>query len=88
MSKEKKDLNDIAAIEKAIKEKYGEEAIQNPKRHWDEEKEKKYLENLTLFFSEKMKKKVFLKKSMKFVRLLPLEKRIKTTKIYLFNYLR
>ena len=44
-----KNLNDIAKIEKAIKEKYGEEAIQNPKRHWDEEKEKKYLEDLKAF---------------------------------------
>ena len=45
----KKDLNEIAKIEKAIKERYGEEAIQNPKRHWDEEKEKKYLEDLKAF---------------------------------------
>ena len=44
-----KDLNEIAKIEKAIKEKYGEDAIQNPKRHWDEEKEKKYLEDLKAF---------------------------------------
>ena len=45
----KKDLNEIAKIEKAIKEKYGEDTIQNPKRHWDEEKEKKYLEDLKAF---------------------------------------
>jgi hypothetical protein len=45
-----KDLNKIAKIEKAIKDKYGEEAIQNPKRHWDEEKEKKYLEDLKTFY--------------------------------------
>lgn len=44
-----KDLNKIAKIEKAIKEKYGEDAIQNPKRLWDEEKEKKYLEDLKAF---------------------------------------
>ncbi len=44
-----KDLNEIAKIEKAIKEKYGEDAIQNPKRLWDEEKEKKYLEDLKSF---------------------------------------
>jgi len=44
-----KDLNEIAKIEKAIKEKYGEDAIQNPKRRWDEEKEKKYLEDLKAF---------------------------------------
>jgi len=53
----KKDLNEIAKIEKAIKEKYGEEAIQNPKKHWDEEKEKKYLEDLKDFYHAKSKKK-------------------------------
>ena len=42
----KKDLNDIAAIEKAIKQKYGDDAIQNPKKHWDQEKEKKFSKNL------------------------------------------
>ena len=46
----KKDLNEIAKIEKAIKEKYGEEAIQNPKRTWDKEKEVKYLEDLKAFY--------------------------------------
>jgi len=45
----KKDLNEIARLEKAIKEKYGEEAIQNPKKGWDKEKEKKYLEELKSF---------------------------------------
>ena len=34
----KKDLNKIAAIEKAIKEKYGEEAIYNPRANCDEVK--------------------------------------------------
>ena len=43
------DLNEIAKIEKAIKEKYGEEAIQNPKGSWDKEKEAKYLEDLKAF---------------------------------------
>ncbi len=33
-------------LEKAIAEKYGEEAIQNPKSNWDEEKEKDYLGQL------------------------------------------
>ena len=36
----------IAAVEKAITEKYGAETVQNPKANWDEEKEKKYLEQL------------------------------------------
>ena len=53
----KKDLNEIAKIEKAIKEKYGEDAIQNPKRHWDEEKEKKYLEDLKAFHERPQRSK-------------------------------
>ena len=38
-----KDLNRIAAIEKAISNKYGDETIQTPMSNWDEEKEKEYL---------------------------------------------
>ena len=38
----KKDLNYIAALEKAISKKYGDIAIINPKDNWDEEKEQKY----------------------------------------------
>ena len=38
-----KDYNKIAAIEKAIKEKDGDETISNPKANWDETKEKEYL---------------------------------------------
>ena len=37
------DPNRIAAFEKAISDKYGDDAIQNPKANWDEEKEKEYL---------------------------------------------
>ena len=37
----KKDLNYIAALEKAIAEKYGEIATINPKSGWDPEKEQK-----------------------------------------------
>ena len=39
-----KDLNYIAALEKAISEKYGQAATINPKSLWSEEKEKQYLE--------------------------------------------
>jgi hypothetical protein len=39
-----KDPNYIAKLEKAITQKYGEEAINNPKRFWDDDKEKKYIE--------------------------------------------
>ena len=38
-----KDLNKIASIEKAIKNKYGEDAVVNPRQNWTEEKEKEYL---------------------------------------------
>ena len=46
----KKDPNQIAAIEKAIAEKYGRDAIQNPNANWNEEKEKDYLEQMKLFY--------------------------------------
>jgi len=52
-----KNLNEIAKYEKAIKDKYGSEAIQNPKRSWDEEKEKSYLEDLKKFYDKKEKQK-------------------------------
>jgi len=38
-----KDPNYIPKLEKAIAQKYGEEATHNPKRFWDEEKEKEYI---------------------------------------------
>ncbi len=34
----------IAKLEKAISQKYGEEATHNPRRFWDEDKEKEYLQ--------------------------------------------
>lgn len=39
----KKDLNYIAALEKAVSEKYGEIATLNPKANWDDTKEQNYL---------------------------------------------
>jgi hypothetical protein len=41
-----KDYDKIAAVEKAIKEKYGEDAITNPRSNWDESKEKEYLKQM------------------------------------------
>jgi len=41
-----KDLDKIVAIEKAIAQKYGDEAIQNPRANWDEIKEREYLEQM------------------------------------------
>jgi hypothetical protein len=49
---ENKDLNRIAAIEKAISEKYGEETIANPKANWDETKEKEYLLQMKEFYQK------------------------------------
>ena len=48
----KKDLNEIAKIEKAISKKFGKESIINPKSGWDDDKEKQYLENLKQFYSK------------------------------------
>ena len=50
----KKDLNYIAKVEKAIKEKYGEEAVQNPRKDWDDEKEAEYIEQLKALTEKRM----------------------------------
>ena len=50
MSKDK--LNHIAAVEQAISKKYGEEAVQNPKANWDENKEKEYLKQMKEFYQK------------------------------------
>ena len=49
------DPNNIAAIEKAIAEKYGKEAIQNPKGNWNEIKEKDYLQQSREFYKKQYK---------------------------------
>ena len=41
-----KDPNYAVKIEKAISEKYGKEAVVNPKSEWNNNKEKEYLEDL------------------------------------------
>tara|TARA_Y100000310_G_C20135333_1_gene557751 strand:+ start:224 stop:574 length:351 start_codon:yes stop_codon:yes gene_type:complete len=54
-----KDPEYLIKVEKAIQEKYGEEAIQNPKANWDEEKEKEYLQQIKkISKSEKQKEKI------------------------------
>jgi formate dehydrogenase maturation protein FdhE len=45
-------INKIAAVEKAISEKYGEEAIQNPMSTWGDEKEKEYLLQMKELYSK------------------------------------
>ena len=52
-----KNIDQIARIEKAIKEKYGEEAIQNPKANWNKEKELIYLEQLKDFYKNAPRKR-------------------------------
>lgn len=39
-----KDINYLQALEKAVREKYGDVATMNPKHFWDESKEKQYIE--------------------------------------------
>jgi hypothetical protein len=50
-----KDLNYIAGLEKAIKKKYGEEAIENPAKHWNQGKEKDYIQQLEEFVQKQKK---------------------------------
>tara|TARA_R100000231_G_scaffold88763_1_gene67202 strand:- start:162 stop:581 length:420 start_codon:yes stop_codon:yes gene_type:complete len=44
----KKDLNEIAAIEKIFSEEYGKQSVKNFKSGWNQDKEKKYLRQLKL----------------------------------------
>ena len=41
-----KDPNYIPKLEKAIAQKYGEEAIAHPRANWDDDKEREYLEQI------------------------------------------
>jgi len=47
-----KEFDKIAAVEKAISEKYGEKTIQNPMSMWDEEKEEEYLSQMKELYSK------------------------------------
>ena len=51
-----KDFDYIVKVERAIQEKYGEEAIQNPRKLWNKEKEERYLEDLKEFYSREKEK--------------------------------
>ena len=53
----KKDLNYIAKLEQAIAKKYGEEAIQNPRSTWTQEKEEKYLEEIKEIYKQELQSK-------------------------------
>jgi len=52
-----KDLNQVAAIERAIAAKYGEETIKNPRSDWDETKEKEYLQQMKELYRHTSKNK-------------------------------
>jgi hypothetical protein len=45
--KKKKDTNYIAAVEKAIAEKYGKQTVQDFRSDWSSEKEKEYLSQIS-----------------------------------------
>tara|TARA_R110000824_G_scaffold367483_2_gene556667 strand:- start:98 stop:508 length:411 start_codon:yes stop_codon:yes gene_type:complete len=57
-----KDLDKLAAVEKAISQKYGEEAIQNPRANWDEDKETEYLEQMRELYKKANKHEAFKEK--------------------------
>jgi hypothetical protein len=57
-----KNLNKIAAIEKAITKKFGQETITNPKSLWTDEKEEEYLKQLKEFYSKGKKDLEFVEK--------------------------
>ena len=42
----------IAALEKAIAKKYGDDAVQNPQAQWDEIKEEEYLEQMKQLYAK------------------------------------
>ena len=50
-----KNMNYIQALEKAVKEKYGDLATQNPKQYWDHTKEKEFIEQQKEFSAKKYK---------------------------------
>ena len=45
---QKRDLNYIARVEKAISEEWGEDTVANPKKGWDDAKEGDYLEQIKI----------------------------------------
>ena len=55
----KRDLNYIAKLEQAIAEKYGKEAIQNPRSTWTQEKEQKYLEEIKEIYKQQLQNKTY-----------------------------
>tara|TARA_Y100001973_G_C5200492_1_gene337271 strand:- start:2910 stop:3305 length:396 start_codon:yes stop_codon:yes gene_type:complete len=57
MKKKNKDPNYVAKVEQAIEKKYGKEAVNHPRSNWDDEKEKKYIEQAEEFAKKQRKNK-------------------------------
>lgn len=57
-----KDYDHIARVEKAIKQKYGEEAVANPRQNWDETKEKEYLAQMKEHYELRRKSEEYQEK--------------------------
>ncbi len=51
-----KDPNFIVKLEKAISKKYGDEAIQNPRKYWDDDKEKDYQEQIKKIYEKDLRR--------------------------------
>jgi len=49
------DPNNLLRMEKAIIQRYGEEAVKNPKTSWSDEKEKEYLQQLKELSEKELK---------------------------------
>ena len=58
----KKDPNYIPKLEKAIAQKYGPEAVDNPRKFWDEGKEQEYIQQSKLFVEKLRKNETQLEK--------------------------
>ena len=59
-----KDYNYIAKVEQAIEEKYGEEAVQNPKKTWTEEKDEEYFAQLKELYKNQKQEEDYDKKEV------------------------
>ena len=59
-----KDPNYAVKVEQAIAKKYGKETVVNPKSQWDDEKEKKYLDELKEVYYNNVDKEDFDKEEV------------------------
>ena len=60
----KKDPNYAIKVEQAIAKKYGNDTVVNPKSKWDDEKEKKYLDELKEVYYNNIDKEDFDKEEV------------------------